>query len=447
MGKKENDLRNSAPNDSSGKCKDNVAMPENYKELLKPLWISVFVDILGFTIILPFIPFFAMEYNATTLQTGLLISSNAIFGFVFSNVFGSLSDKYGRKPLILIAQGGTLVSFLILSFSNSLGMLFLARIVDGIFGGQFPISKAIIGDVVPKEERGRQMTNIGLAFALASLVGPAAGAFLSRFGIIGPGLLAVSLSAFTIGFTALKLKETNPKVLKDAKKPVYIREELPNGETAPVDGLEILKKPKTYLSWLPASTKHLIAEYSVVSLIGRIFETTLSIYAFMRLGLDEEGLGTIFTIMAIFQIVFRGLAFAKIAKSLGDVKTSMTGLIIMPIALSSLMLVTQQWHLITVVVLYSLGRSLSNGILNGLLSRSVNQRNQGKINGISSSIDNLAQIFAPIIGTALLGAAIANLYGLVLVILACLSAIMHIRVFKFSFRDDEEKCDKEENRE
>lgn len=415
---------------------------KNYKKLLRPLWISVFVDILGFTIILPFIPFFAMEYNATTFETGLLISSNAIFGFVFSNIFGALSDKFGRKPLILIAQGGTIAAFIILTFSNSLWMLFLARIVDGIFGGQFPISKAIIGDVVPKKERGRQMTNIGLAFALASLVGPAAGAFLSKYGIIGPGLLAVSLSCFTLIFTGFKLKETNPKILKQQLMEPYLPEQ---HEGTPTGELEMLKAPKKHLSWIPRPTQHLIAEYSFVALIGRIFETTLSIYAFMRMGLDEEGLGVIFTIMAVFQILFRGLVFGKIAKSLGDVKTSMVGLAVMPVILTFLVVITQQWQLIIVVVIYSFGRSMSNGILNGLLSRSVNQENQGKINGLSSSIDNIAQIFAPLIGTALLGLTFSDAYGITLVILAIIAAVMHIRVFKIDFREDPQELKEKSN--
>lgn len=107
---------------------------------LIPLWGAVFVDILGFSIISPFLPFFMEIYSSSPIVIGLLLSSNAIFGFFFRPILGKLSDKYGRKPLILISQFGTLAGFLILTLSQNIQMLFIARIVDGIFGGQLTIS-------------------------------------------------------------------------------------------------------------------------------------------------------------------------------------------------------------------------------------------------------------------------------------------------------------------
>ncbi|MFW9874869.1 MAG: MFS transporter, partial [Candidatus Thorarchaeota archaeon] len=166
-------------------------MKKKYKYRdLNPLWISVFVDILGFSIILPFLPFFIAEFNTSPAIIGLLLSSNAIFGFFFGPILSKLSDIYGRKPMMLISLAGTFVGFIILIFSNNILILLISRIVDGIFSGQFPIAKAIIGDVVSPEDRPKQMTNIGIAFGLAFLIGPAIGGLLSSFGCIGPGVLA-----------------------------------------------------------------------------------------------------------------------------------------------------------------------------------------------------------------------------------------------------------------
>jgi DHA1 family tetracycline resistance protein-like MFS transporter len=128
----------------------------DYAELI-PLWIAVFVDILGFSILIPFLPFFSQEYGAPAWQIGLLLSTNALFGFFSGPIWGSLSDRYGRKPMLLISQAGTLAGFLMLAFSNSLTMLYVSRIVDGIFGGNFPIAKAIIGDMVPSKERSQPL--------------------------------------------------------------------------------------------------------------------------------------------------------------------------------------------------------------------------------------------------------------------------------------------------
>ena len=104
---------------------------------LTPLWIAVFVDILGFSIILPFLPLFIAEFNVSPIVIGFLLSSNAIFGFFFGPILSKLSDKYGRKPFMLISQAGTLAGFIVLIFANNIMLLFIARVVDGIFSGQF----------------------------------------------------------------------------------------------------------------------------------------------------------------------------------------------------------------------------------------------------------------------------------------------------------------------
>ena len=118
-----------------------IAYPE-----LTPLWIAVFIDILGFTILIPFLPFFSQEFGAPPWQIGLLLSTNALFGFFSGPMWGALSDRRGRKPMLLISQLGTLAAFLMLAFSSNLTMLFVSRVVDGIFGGNYPIAKAIIGE-------------------------------------------------------------------------------------------------------------------------------------------------------------------------------------------------------------------------------------------------------------------------------------------------------------
>jgi len=107
-------------------------MPKTDYPQLMPLWIAVFIDILGFTILIPFLPFFSQEYGAPPWQIGLLLSTNALFGFVSGPIWGALSDARGRKPMLLISQVGTLIAFLMLAFSNNLTMLFISRVVDGI---------------------------------------------------------------------------------------------------------------------------------------------------------------------------------------------------------------------------------------------------------------------------------------------------------------------------
>ena len=179
---------------------------------LSPLWIAVFIDIIGFSMILPMAPFIAESFSIPIFLMGIILSINAMFSFIFGPILGKLSDKFGRRPLLLISQAGTLAGFILLAFSDSIWLLIISRVIDGIFGGNFPIAKAVIGDEVPPKDRGIQMANIGVAHVLASLIGPGIGGTLfSIGGLLLPGLFAAGLSLFTMIITIFILNETWPK--------------------------------------------------------------------------------------------------------------------------------------------------------------------------------------------------------------------------------------------
>ena len=133
---------------STNQSKRKVQPPKTKYRELSPLWIGLLIDVLGFYIIIPYLPALIKFFNTTPFVIGLLLATNAMFSLFSAPMWGKLSDKYGRKPLLLIYHAGTLTGFLILSFSRNIQMFFIARIVDGIFGVQFPISKAVTGDVV-----------------------------------------------------------------------------------------------------------------------------------------------------------------------------------------------------------------------------------------------------------------------------------------------------------
>ena len=397
---------------------------------LIPLWIAVFVDILGFSIILPFLPFFMEIYNSSPLVIGFLLSSNAIFGFFFGPILGKLSDKYGRKPLLLISQFGTLAGFIILALSQNIQMLFIARIVDGVFGGQFPISKAVIGDVVPPNERPKQMTNIGITFTLAFLIGPAVGGFLSPLGIMGPGILASILAGVTITLTALFLKETLPIKLNSNNgftkevNLVFDNKNLPKSIN--------IERNKTSI-WKDYQTLIILVQYLFLAIAAGVFQTTFSIFGNIRLNLNAQAIGLLLSSMGIFQVVFRAFFFNKIRNYLGDPNTAMLGLGSYILAYFLLGVITQAWHLVIILFYISFSGATSRGITMGFLSRSVDFRNQGKIMGISSSIDSISQILGPLIGGFLLVFPNSYIFGIVLSLFSLVPFILSFQVLKFGF--------------
>ncbi len=323
---------------------------------------------------------------------------------------------------MLISQAGTVAGFLILAFSQNIIMLFIARIVDGIFGGQFPISKAVIGDIVPPQERPKQMTNIGVTFTLAFLIGPAFGGFLSPFGIILPALLASSVALFTFIFTAIFLKESNRiKLGVDINQ--WSHGQI-NHNNKPQESTPLWKNKKAMF---------LLIQYAFLALAMGVFQSTFSLFGFIRFNFSAQIKGLFLSAMGLFQVIFRAFAFNRIRTRLGDPKTAMLGLESYLFGYFLLGIVVAPWQLLLTVFFISFSGATSRGITIGFTSRSVDFRNQGKVMGLNTSLDNLSQILGPIVGGILLSLPNDIFYGLVLSILSIIPFIMSFQVLKFGY--------------
>ena len=149
-------------------------------------FITIFViqitEVLGFSLILPFLPYYATNLGASPFKVSLILSTFSLFQFFSAPIMGRLSDSYGRRPLLIISQLSTFISFLVLGFSNSLFWIFTSRIIDGLLGSNFSIAQAYLSDISAEEDRSKVFGYSGVAFGLGFLVGPAIGGFLSQFG-------------------------------------------------------------------------------------------------------------------------------------------------------------------------------------------------------------------------------------------------------------------------
>src|SRR5256712_12965927 len=174
------------------------------------IFITVFIDLVGFGIVIPVLPYYAegTKFRATPSQIGLLFASYSIMQLVFAPVLGRLSDKHGRRPVLLVSLLGTALGFLILGFATTLWMLFLGRIIDGISGGNISTAQAYIADVTTKEDRAKGMGLIGAAFGLGFVFGPSIGGVLSRWWINVPFLFAGTLAFANAVLLYFTLPET-----------------------------------------------------------------------------------------------------------------------------------------------------------------------------------------------------------------------------------------------
>ncbi len=422
----------------SNNCDEGSSLEEKGKarlavfeyKRLQPLWIAVYVDILGFTILIPFLPFFMEQFHVSAVVIGLLLSTNAIFGTFFGPILGKLSDKYGRKPLLLISQAGTLAGFLMLAFSQDIYMLFISRIVDGVFGGNFPIAKAVIGDVVPPKDRSKQMTNIGVAHVLASLVGPGLGGALSRWGIMAPGLVAAVLSAGTIILTFLWLEESAP-----AKVDPEFHQRNQKSR----------KEARTEI-WHDKTARFLLLQWAFHTLSFTIYVTTITLFANLALGLNAEQVGYILMLSGVVRVIVRFVFFEPLLDKLGERRTSFLGLAIFVGLFFALAFVHNWVQFLLVLSGVSFAASCTRGVLNGFMSRAVGPDVQGKVQGYATSFDNIAQIVGPLLGGFVLGYLDPTYFGIIVGVISIVPFLMTFKPIRLegklvSLRHDEHPCD------
>ena len=374
-------------------------------KMLAPLWIAIFIDVLGYTILFPLVGFFSELFKTDIIMIGLIFSVNAMFGFIFGPILSKLSDKYGRKPLLLISQFGTLLAFVMTAFSNTLWMLIIARMVDGMFGGNFPIAKAIISDEVPPKDRGIQMANVGIAYVLASLIGPAFSGFLFIFyGLLGIGLFAAGLTVITIVVTTIMLEETWPmeKRLRHHKSKTELT-------------LKV-RENKNAIFMLVLWAFHTISFTIVI--------TSLSFFSVNVLNLSILDVTFVFMISGIFRTGVRFTLFKLTIKKLGESNAIRVGLVIFFVSFFLIGFSTSVVVLMIIFMFVSFAASLTRGPMNSKISQTVSPKIQGKINGLSSGLDSIAQIIGPLAGAFIISTLPPYWLGIIVALIALPAMVM-----------------------
>ncbi len=363
---------------------------------------AVFSDIIGFSILITVLPSFATDLGITPLEVSVISATNGLFSFLSAPIWGKLSDKYGRKKLLNLSQLGTFAGFLLLAFANNYWMLIISRIVDGIFGGNFPIAKAVINDVVEPKDMAKEMTNIGVAHNVANLFAPALGGILyMKFGLMGPGLAAAFTSIYTLTITILKLPETAPiktksdddLIVKSIKLQHDISRENPIGES----GGKTL--PKWYHNHALVQALLILAfsSFGFMTLV-----TNIAMFALLKLDFNPQTMGIYLAGTAVFQILIRYTVYMPSLKKLGEYRIAVVGFVIYLVEFILFAFIQNTFHFAIVLILNSLATSATRGSLSAFISNLANPWERGKVQGISSSIDTFAQILGPLIGGALL---------------------------------------------
>ncbi|MBN1262844.1 MAG: MFS transporter [Candidatus Pacebacteria bacterium] len=353
------------------------------KEILIILLIQI-TEVLGFSLILPFLPFMAQDFGATPFLVGLILTSFSLLQFITAPIMGRLSDRFGRRPLLIVSQVSTAAGFLILGFAKSLPMLFLSRIVDGAIGSNFTIGQAVLSDLSTKKERSRIFGIGGIAFGFGFLVGPVLGGALAKSSYSLPAFLAAGISLVTILMTLFFLPETSAK------------KKLQKNRLKIVDWSSI----KAFLITFP--TGLILAQLFFYLWAQAIFQGSFSLFARKQLNLGTDKIGYLLGYVGLINIFIRGWLLGKLINFLSEEKLRFWGMILLAVGLFLFPLARNFKNLLLSMTFFALGNSLARPFLTGAISRSVSDSKQGEVMGVVSSLGSLARIFGPISGGVIL---------------------------------------------
>jgi DHA1 family tetracycline resistance protein-like MFS transporter len=351
----------------------------------------VLVDLLGFSLVMPLLAPFGEQYGLSELQIGLLFSAYPVCQLLAGPVLGRLSDRYGRRPLLIVSQAGTAVSFLILGLSRDFRIMLLARMVDGASGGNILVAQAYVADVTAPEDRSRGMGLIGMAFGLGFVLGPALGGLLlslplaEEWRLRAPFLVAAAFSTAAWVLVVLRLPESR-------------RPDRSPHETARVVSWRGIVQTAT----LPGIGQ-LILTGSLAVLAFAAFEGTFALYLERRMGWQARTAAFAFAGMGLLTAVVQGAIIRHLVCRFGEFWLILAGLALAAGGFAGISACTNGLELAGSLLLLGVGQGILSPSITGLLSRLTPLREQGAVFGTYSSAQTLARMISYCVANVLLG--------------------------------------------
>ena len=383
---------------------------------LLPIFLIVLVDILGLTIILPLLPFYAEHMGASATTVGLLISTYALCQLIAGPILGRMSDSMGRKPLLIVSQMGTFAGFLLLAFSSSLWMVFLSRVIDGLTAGNLSLAQAYIADVTVPENRARSFGVIGIAFGIGFLIGPAISGYLSQFGYVYPILAAAGLSASSIICTATLLPKVEPHTATDESPG-------PGGRRLSVFDWT------TYTQYFARpQLGRLLVQFFFFAFSFAFFMSGFALYAEQRYGYKAKEVGYVFAFVGFLGVILQGGLIGHLVRWLGERTMIWTGFAAASVGYGLLAWTHTLGQLLCASAATSYGTGVIRPAVTSLITQQAGKREQGVVLGLTQSLMSVSQIVAPLIATSLIGAGHLWAWGLTTGAIAVMGLLVSLPV-------------------
>jgi DHA1 family tetracycline resistance protein-like MFS transporter len=359
------------------------------------IWTAVAIDLIGFGIVLPILPIYAKRFHISSFGAALLVAAFSAASFVFSPIWGRVSDRFGRKPVLLVSLAGTAVGSLLTGVAGGFALLLVGRIIDGASGASVSVAQAAAADLAGPSDRARLFGLLGAAFGIGFVAGPALGALAALSGPRLPFYLAAGLAAANTVVASRKLRETHVE-RKEVPRPAAA-----SGSSRPA---KARRRWADLLGGPPAKLVPLlgVAFASVVAFSG--FEATFALFGQHRLGFGIAGAAAVFTAVGAVIVAVQVGAVGKVVGRFGEGRTLLGGLGFNIVGLL-LLAVSRSWAIAAPALLVlTVGQGLVQTTMASTLAGRADRGGRGRALGAQQSAAALARVVGPALGGALLGA-------------------------------------------
>jgi multidrug resistance protein len=342
-----------------------------------------FVDMIGFMIVLPLLPFYALKLQASPETIGRLIASFSVAQLVAAPLWGRVSDRYGRRPALLIGLTASAIAYVVFGFATSVWLLFLSRLVQGAGGGTTGVAQAYVADTVAPTDRARALGWLSAATSAGVMVGPAIGSVAAHLGQAAPGLLAATLCLVNVIFAWRWLPESRKEPASPtaaSRKPVWH------------PAWTALRHPGTAIS-------RLLWIYGVGMLAFASMTSVLALYLGAEFGIDEKTIGYVFLYVGLLSFVMRSVLLGPIVDRIGETWAMRIGTVLLIIGLALYPVPRHFWTLALVIPLVPIGTALLFPATTSLMSRYSAAHELGTTMGVAQTFAGLARVAAPILAT------------------------------------------------
>jgi len=343
------------------------------------VFVTVFIDLLGFGIIIPLMPFYATHFGASAFQVGMLATSFSLMQFLFAPLWGRWSDVIGRRPIILIGLLGSAVSYLTFGLAHSLTLLFVSRCLAGIAGANIPTAQAYIADSTTPENRAKGMGMVGAAFGLGFIFGPALGGFLSQWGYQAPALFAAGLSLLNFLAALVLLPESLPPERRTSARRRSRVEVFRHA----------IARPR-----LPT----VLAVFFLIVSAFASFESMFALYSQARFGFDSVTIGFLFAGVGVILAIVQGLLVGRVVRRLGEHRLVPAAIALLAIGLALVWVAGSVPALAFGSAVIAVGMGFQSPSMLSVISQLSDPADQGAMLGVSQSLGSLGRIVGPLWG-------------------------------------------------